>query len=110
MDMSFNNPGQFVPADAGAGMRLLTWHDLCSRITAMQDLRRIMATAGYPDEAPSTGSFHGRAARIIASGFSGVSPQSGNDESAVNPNSSVNGKAPSGTPEITDGRPAAGPR
>lgn len=110
MDMSFNNPGQFVPADAGAGLRLMTWHDLCSRIAAMQDLRRIMATAGYSDEVPSTGSFDGRTARIIASGFSGVSAQSGDDEGVVNPESSVNGKAPSGTPEITDGRPAAGPR
>lgn len=110
MDMSFNDPGQFAPADAGAGLRLMTWHELCSRIAAVQDLRRVLLAAGSVDQGSSSGSFDSRTARIIASGFAGAWAQSGIDEGYVNPNSSVNGKAPSGRPDTTDGRPAAEPR
>lgn len=110
MDMSFNKPGVFAPADLGAGLRAMTWHELCARIAAVQDLRRVVASANAGEEAISTGSFHGRAARIIASGFSGVPAHLAEGEGFVNPTSSANGKAQFGTTDITDGRPAAGPR
>lgn len=110
MDMSFNQPGVFVPPEIGGGLRPMTWHELCSRIAAVQDLRRVLASASAGEEAIFTGSFHGRAARIIATGFSGVSTQSAEGECLVNPVSSANGKAQLGTTHRTDGRPAAGPR
>lgn len=92
MDMSFNDPGSFAPADVGTGLRPLAWHDLCARIAAAQDLRRAFGQLENAGEAVSPGSFHGKAARIIASGFSGVSAYGGMDEVAVNPTSSMNGK------------------
>lgn len=110
MDMSFNPSGAFAPTDIGGGLRPMTWHELCSRIAAVQDLRRVMAAASTGEETISTGSFHGRAARIIATGFSGVSTQSAEGEGVVNPVSSANGKAQLGTTNRTEGRPAAGPR
>jgi len=110
MDMSFNQPGVFAPSEIGVGLRPMTWHDLCARIAAVQELRRVMALAGAEEEAISTGSFHGRAARIIATAFSSVSAQSNEGEGLVNPVSSANGKAQLGTTVQTDGRPAAGPR
>lgn len=118
MDMSFNQPGVFAPpsfgaeigVDFGPGLRPMTWHELCTRIAAVQDLRRVMASVSGSDEWISTGSFHGQAARIIASGFSGASAHSAEGEALVNPNSSANGKAKFGTTDSTDGRSAVGPR
>lgn len=110
MDMSFNQPGVFAPYEFGAGLRPMTWHELCARIAAVQDLRRALASASAGVEATSTGSFHGRAAQIIASEFSSVPAHLVEDEGAVNPTSSVNGKAQFGTTSTTDDRPAVGPR
>lgn len=110
MDMSFTPPGVFAPTELAGGLRPMTWHELRSRIAAVQDLRRVLASANAGEEALSTGSFHGRAARIIASGFSGVSTHTMEGECLVNPVSSANGKAELGTPVATEGRPAAGPR
>lgn len=93
MDMSFENQGLFAPAETGPGLRRMTWHELCSRIAAVQDFRRLMGSSGNSEITPSTGSFDGRTARIIASGFSGVPAQSIENEGLVNPTSSVNGKA-----------------
>ncbi|MFM2370710.1 MAG: hypothetical protein RIS85_432 [Pseudomonadota bacterium] len=110
MDMSFNDPGVFAPADAGTGLRPLMWHDLCARISAAQDLRRALDAGRGGDEALSPGSFHGMAAHIIASGFPGISAHGGMDEALVNPTSSANGKGLLGTQEFTNGRNAVGPR
>lgn len=110
MDMSLNQPGAFAPPVTGDGLRPMNWHELCSRIAAVQDLRRVMASASAREETISTGSFHGRAARIIATGFSGVSAQTTEGEEHVNPVSSANGKAQLGTTVRTEGRDAAGPR
>lgn len=110
MDMSFNPPGVFAPTEIGGGLRPMTWHELCSRIAAVQDLRRVMASASAGEETISTGSFHGRAARFIATGISGASAQSAEGEGLVNPVSSANCKAQLGTTILTDGRFAAGPR
>lgn len=93
MDMSFENQGLFAPAETGPGLRRMTWHELCSRIAAVQDFRRLMGASGSTDLAASTGSFDGRTARIIASGFSGIPAHQVEDEDLVNPTSSVNGKA-----------------
>jgi len=109
MDMSFTQPGVFAPTEAGAGLRPMTWHELCARIAAVQDLRRVMASAGQSDDAIFSGSFHGQAARLIASGFSGAPAQRMESEGIVNPTSSANGKAKFGTVAQTEGRPAAGP-
>ena len=110
MDMSFNKPGVFAPADFGAGLRAMTWHELCARIAAVQDLRRVVASANAGGDTISTGSFHGRAAQIIASEFSGVPAHSAEGEGLVNPTSSANGKAQFGTTTTTDDRAAVGPR
>jgi len=118
MDMSFNPPGAFAPAgigaefatDFGSGLRPMSWHELCARIAAVQDLRRVMASISSDEVSISTGSFHGQAARIIASGFSGVPAHSAEGEGIVNPTSSANGKAKFGTTGSTDGRSAVGPR
>jgi hypothetical protein len=110
MDMSFNPSGAFAPTEIGGGLTPMTWGGLCARIAAAQDLRRAMAAASAGEETISTGSFHGRAARIIATGFSGVSTQSAEGECLVNPVSSANGKADLGTTIRTEGRFAAGPR
>ncbi len=99
MDMSFENQGLFAPAETGPGLRQMTWHELCSRIAAVQDFRRLMAVKDSPEGFPSTGSFDGCTARIIASGFSGVPAQLSDNESLVNPTSSVNGKADPAHPE-----------
>ena len=96
MDMSFENQGLFAPAETGPGLRRMTWHELCSRIAAVQDFRRLMSVSDQAEGAISTGSFDGRTARIIASGFSGfsgVSALQAEGEDLVNPTSSVNGKA-----------------
>jgi hypothetical protein len=110
MDMSFNDPGAFAPADTGSGLRPLMWHDLCARIAAAQDLRRAFDFGQAQGDVVSPGSFHGMAARIIASGFSGVSAHGGMDEVLVNPTSSANGKGLLGTPGFTNGRSVAEPR
>lgn len=110
MDMSFNQPGAFALSDTGGGLRPMTWHELCARIAAGQDLRRVIASASVEEQTISTGSFHGRAARIIATGFSGVSAQTTEGEERVNPVSSANGKAQLGTTVRTEGRDATGPR
>jgi len=99
MDMSFENQGLFAPAETGTGLRRMTWHELCSRIAAVQDFRRLMGVSGSSELAPSTGSFDGRTARIIASGFSGVPAHHVESKDVVNPNSSVNDKDDPAHPE-----------
>jgi hypothetical protein len=111
MDMSFNDPGGFATVgfasgDGAIGLRPLTWHGLCARISAAQDLRRALSAVGTslgvsaPGSAvPASGSFHRQAAAFIASGIPGVPPHMGVGEHIVNPNSSANGKANPGTPE-----------
>ncbi|SMC80057.1 hypothetical protein SAMN06272759_107155 [Novosphingobium sp. B1] len=93
MDMTFNDPGAFVTADPVSGLRPMTWHGLCARIVAAQDLRRVLEAGGDSDAAAATGSFHGAAARLITSGFPGVSTVVEEGNRRVNPTSSVNGKS-----------------
>lgn len=93
MDMTFNDPGAFATADPVTGLRPMTWHGLCARIVAAQDLRRVLEAGGDEDEAGATGSFHGAAARLITSGFPGVSTIVEESNRRVNPTSSVNGKS-----------------
>jgi hypothetical protein len=96
MDMSFNNPAAFTSGDAGleggAALKPVSWHMLCARITATQDLRRTLQYLGE-DEQGAIGSFHQGAASFLASANSGVPAH----ERIVNPNSSANGKATLGT-------------
>lgn len=99
MDMSFENQGLFAPAETVPGLRGMTWHELCSRIAAVQDFRRLMGVTDTGGGVLSTGSFNGRTARIIASGFSGASALQAEGEGIVNPTSSVNGKADMAHPE-----------
>ncbi|MFY8196006.1 hypothetical protein [Novosphingobium sp. B1] len=91
--MTFNDPGAFVTADPVSGLRPMTWHGLCARIVAAQDLRRVLEAGGDSDAAAATGSFHGAAARLITSGFPGVSTVVEEGNRRVNPTSSVNGKS-----------------
>lgn len=93
MDMSFENSAAWALDDAALGLRPLTWHGLCAQITAMQDLRRVMARGPALGEAGVTGSFDAGTAKLIATGFSGVPAQMASYEYPVNPKSSVNGKA-----------------
>lgn len=108
MDMSFDNQGLFAPPETGPGLRRITWHELCSRIAAVQDFRRLMGGQENGEGVVSTGSFDGRTARIIASGFSGVSALQAEGEGLVNPTSSVNGKADPAHPtgQMTGVRPS----
>lgn len=97
--MSFNDPAAFLSGDSaaweGPGLRPLTWHGLCARITAAQDLRRAFEAMGNIGHELTTGSFHGATAALIASNLRGVPAH----EDLVNPMSSANGKAPLGTSE-----------
>lgn len=106
MDMSFYDPGGFATGEGAIGLRPLTWHGLCTRISAAQDLRRALSAVGASfganapgSSVPASGSFHRQAAAFIASGIPGVPPHRGSGEHIVNPNSSANGKANPGTPE-----------
>ncbi|ABD24491.1 hypothetical protein Saro_0042 [Novosphingobium aromaticivorans DSM 12444] len=110
MDMSFNDPGAFVPANAAGELRPLTWQGLCARIVAAQDLRRALAGFVEADGAAATGSFHGQAARFIASGFSGIPAHGEGSEQLVNQPSSANGKATLATQRGSNDRGAVGLR
>lgn len=114
MDMSFNDPRALARAvaghDDGVALQAMTWHDLCARIRAAQDLRRVMSTQQGGDAADYAGSFHLAAARIITSGIPGVPAHLVSDEERVNPISSADGKARTGTPDAIEGRPATGLR
>lgn len=108
MDMSFENQGLFAPVETGPGLRRMTWHELCARISAVQDFRRIMAADRSGGDVASTGSFSADTARIVASAISGITAQRADYEGLVNPNSSVNGKADPADPEgqLTGVRPS----
>lgn len=92
MNMAFPDSRGF---DAGAttpGLRPLAWSELCARLVAAQDLRRIRAhSEGYPprDAAPALGSFHGGAAHLLE--------HHGGSQALINPTSSINRKGPAGT-------------
>lgn len=110
MDMSFNQPGVFAPTDFGAGLRPFSWHELCSRIAAVQDLRRAMALASASEHTISTGSFHGQAALIMARTKTDIAGQTIEGERLVNPVSSANCKTQASITSQTEGRFATGPR
>lgn len=97
MDMSLNDHAAFFGGDtvstAGSGLRPLSWHGLCARIAATQDLRRSMCAEGEDGLAEEGGSFHRLTAAFIASNVWGNPPH----ERVVNLKSSANGKAGLGT-------------
>jgi hypothetical protein len=104
MDMSFNDPATFHGGDIAPGtgsLRAISWHGLCARIAAAQDLRRSLGAmrqaSGATDGLPASGSFHSAAAEFLATRISGTSALPGDHERVVNLNSSVNGKAGLGT-------------
>ena len=97
MDMSLNDHAAFFGGDpasaAGAGLRPLSWHGLCARIAATQDLRRSLGAEGECGDAERGGSFHRLTAAFIASNVQGNLAH----ERVVNPNSSSKSKADLGT-------------
>jgi hypothetical protein len=97
MNMAFPDSRGF---DAGAtvpGLRPLAWSELCARLVAAQDLRRVRALAADPrpvDAAPAPGSFHGAAAHLLE--------HHGGSQDLINPTSSINRKGRAGN--IVDSR------
>ncbi|WP_295527303.1 hypothetical protein [Novosphingobium sp. Chol11] len=89
MDMGFIDSHPFGARDSDNALRPLGWSDLCARLLAAQAARRVLgkdygADVARPDGL-SGGSFHYPSAIMMLQPLS-------DDESAVNPISSVNGK------------------
>lgn len=106
MDMGINDTRPLVPADSGPGLRPFGWTDLCARLAAAQDTRRVLALSAsaageggaQPDEA--AGAFHRSAAALLL--HAGT-----NAEAAVNPNPSANGKHEPGNVGTSGGQSSA---
>lgn len=108
MDMEFTTSRAFETDDSAPGLRPLGWSELCARLAAAQDLRRIGApgwliagdVASHADG--RWGSFHHPSARMLLDGSSGQplpewdGPQQA--EGPVNPNCSMDGNDGGGTP------------
>lgn len=99
MDMAFHSA--FAPLDrplqgesGEVVLRPLEWADLCAKLVARRDLRAARA-AGAGSATPAA-SFHGSAARWLATRRDGDAPVAvaeAVDENVVNPNPSATGKA-----------------
>jgi hypothetical protein len=70
MDMAFPDSLALDSHDVAVAMRPLGWSELCARLVAAQDLRRLQARANVSgargtDASPPAGSFHGAAAHML---------------------------------------------
>lgn len=91
MDMGHTESRAFdAPPEAGT-LRPLGWSELCARLVAAQDLRRVAATTADA-RAPRQGSFHQGAAALIGSAEPGAQSAEAGPQDFVNPTSSTNGK------------------
>jgi hypothetical protein len=108
MNMGLTDSRAFDSGDADVALRPLGWSELCARLVAAQDLRRIQSPAparlssgpvkrsGGPDSHDpglEFGSFHRVAALMLES--------YGPRQDFVNPTSSSSGKDTRGTPVVT---------
>ena len=101
MDMGLTDSRAFDANDVETALRPLGWGELCARLVAAQDLRRVQAPdrSGFPtgrdsgDFAPDSGSFHRVAALMLDS--------IGRREGFVNRTSSSSGKDSQGTSVAT---------
>lgn len=100
MEMRFTDSRPLEPSDSGQGLRPLGWSELCARLVASHDTRRVLAgtfaTAGSalghklePDAPLQQASFHSSAAALLRS----VEAQT---ETSVNLASSANGNGVQG--------------
>lgn len=107
MEMGFNDLRPADTGDSGQELRPLGWRELCARLAAAQDLRRILVE--HPDQSQPAGgaSFHQSAARLLVSrAMNGIRPERKiAGETVVNPTSLANGKAPAGTSAVMHAEP-----
>lgn len=93
MEMVFHAPVPANSADSAHELRAFGWPELCARLVAAQDLRRVIAQE--EGIAGVTGSFHRAAARALA--------RQRENEMVVNLNLSADGKRTLGT-QADEGR------
>jgi len=103
MNMAFSDSRTFDTGEGTLALRPLAWGELCARLTAAQDLRRLQAVGaarGMAGEDTLAGSFHGGAAQMLEhhGGQSDNRQQGQNDEAQdlVNLTSSINRKGSEG--------------
>lgn len=96
MEMRFTDSRPLEPSDSSLGLRPLGWSELCARLVAAHDTRRVLAgtfacagAALEPGAQKQQASFHSSAAALLKS----VEAQS---ETTVNPASSANGNGERG--------------
>ncbi|WP_157083081.1 hypothetical protein [Novosphingobium lentum] len=94
MEMGFTEYDSRLSGESAQDLRPFGWSELCARLVAAQDLRRLIAidatghtntTGRRPRRQPGQASFHRNTARLIA-----MRQQA---DRFVNPKSSTNGKA-----------------
>jgi len=106
MDMGFIDSPAPEPGDSVQGLKPLGWRELCARLAAAQDLRRILTEGSALPQISGEASFHRPAARLLIRSVrverNGSSPI--NPEAVVNPIPSANGKADRSTASITPPR------
>jgi hypothetical protein len=120
MDMGHSDSRGFDANETARGLRPLGWSELCARLVAAQDLRRIQAEAAQraargPDQGLPAGSFHNAAARMLeragtgqaagdrnaSEGPPGMPPAiASGAEGFINPTYSTYGKGNQGTPVV----------
>ena len=97
MDMGQTESRAFEAPPEAAALRPFGWGELCARLVAAQDLRRIQAQ-GTLRAGPHAGSFHQGAAALLGSAEAGWQNVEAVGQEPVNPTSSTNGKGNQGTP------------
>ena len=97
MDMGQTESRAFEAPPEAAALRPFGWGELCARLVAAQDLRRIQAQ-DTQRSGPRLGSFHEGAATLLGSAEAGRQSAEAGDQDLVNPTSSTNGKGNQGTP------------
>jgi hypothetical protein len=68
MNMAFSDSRTFDTGDGTQALRPLAWGELCARLVAAQDLRRLQTGTGQPRATGARlppGSFHGGAAQML---------------------------------------------
>lgn len=102
MDMEFTTSRAFKANDSAQELRPLGWSELCARLAAAQDLRRIGPSGQPAAEAPARwGSFHHPAALMLQEERAAPlweDPEQ--TEARVNPKSSMDGNDGGGTSGI----------
>lgn len=107
MEMGFHDCRPPEAGESTQELRPLGWRELCARLAAAQDLRRILSDGDDRPHAQGAASFHLPAARLLVSGTPGdfQSDTQHHDESGVNLVFSANDKVRQGTSLATPKRP-----